>query len=298
MKCTNALTSLHARNIQCHYPSRKHESSSSNAGHQALDREPPIEKSRAQFGITLFIRTTRALNLTEAGRALARNTEPAFYLLGDGLHQAKTAGQTASGSLKLAVPEFALFLLLQKQLPDFQFVYPEIEIELSVDDAISDILGTGFHAGFRLGGVVAQDMIAKPLTPPLETTVVASPEYLATYGTPQTPLDLLAHNCLRYRFLSSGQIAPWSFHGADGPYPVNVRGNLIANSLPVTFELAKQGRGLAFGFRDYVVETLNSGDLVEVLQERVAPVPGIHIYFPREYRAMTPLRLLIEHLQA
>ncbi|SMP28764.1 LysR family transcriptional regulator [Shimia sagamensis] len=257
-----------------------------------------LKNLEQQLGTTLFIRTTRAVNLTEAGRALARNTEPAFYLLGDGLHQAKTAGHTATGALKLAVPEFALFLLLQKNLPDFQCEYPEIEIELSVDDAISDILETGFHAGFRLGGVVAQDMVAKPLTPPLETAVVASPKYLATHGIPKTPSDLLAHNCLRYRFHSSGLIAPWSFHGAEGPYPVDVRGNLIANSLPVTLELAKQGRGMAFGFRDYVLEDLNSGDLVEVLQNHVAPVPGIHIYFPREYRTMIPLRLLIEHLQA
>ncbi len=256
-----------------------------------------LKNLEQQLGTALFIRTTRSISLTEAGRALVRNTGPAFEQLGEGLHSAQTAGHAARGVLKLAIPEFAYFLLVQNKIADFQREYPEIEVELSITDALSDILDEGFHAGFRLGGLVAQDMVAKSLTPPLSAAVVASPEYLNTHGAPSEPLDLLAHNCLRYRFQSSGQIAPWTFSGPDGNYPVKVRGNLIANSLPITLELAQQGLGLAFGFRDYCIDGLATGHLVEVLTDHQTPIPGINIYFPQEYRAMTPLRLFIQHLQ-
>ncbi len=249
------------------------------------------------LGTTLFIRTTRSISMTEAGRALARNTAPAFDQLGEGLYHAKTAGQGARGALKLAVPEFAYFRVVQNKLAEFQNIYPEIEVELSITDALSDILDDAHHAGFRLGGMVAEDMIAIALTEPLMTTVVASPQYLKTHGTPMEPLDLLNHNCLQYRFHTSGQIAPWTFSGPEGAYPVKVQGNLIANSLPVTLEMAQQGQGLAYGFRDYCLAQLDTGALVEVLTDHQTSIPGIHIYFPREYRSMTPLRLFIQHLK-
>lgn len=251
-----------------------------------------------QLGTALFIRTTRSIAMTDAGRALALHTSPAFDQLTEGLSSARTAGHAERGALKLAIPDFAYFLLVKDKLAAFQQSYPEIEVELSITDALSDILEDGFHAGFRLGGLVAQDMIAKRLTDPLRAAVVASPEYLKTHGVPREPMDLLKHNCLRYRFASSGQIAPWTFQGPDGVYPVDVRGTLVANTLPATLDLAQKGLGLVFGFRDYSVEALDRGDLVEVLADHQAPLPGINIYFPRAYATMIPLRLFIQHLTA
>lgn len=256
-----------------------------------------LKNLEEQVGTQLFIRTTRSVHMTEAGRVLARSTGVAFDRLSEGLFSAQTVGQVARGALRLAAPEFACFMLLQKKLAGFQGEYPEIEVELSITDALEDILDDGFHAGFRLGGVVAQDMIALPLTPPLVAAVVGSPTYVETHGTPRTPGDLLDHNCLRYRFHSSGQIAPWMFAGEDGTYPVSVRGNLIVSSLPVALDMAMQGQGLVYGFREYADQAIKRGELVEVLKEFQAEVPGIHVYFPREYREMTALRLFIDHLR-
>ncbi|MCP4381696.1 MAG: hypothetical protein GY798_09840 [Hyphomicrobiales bacterium] len=108
---------------------------------------------------------------------------------------------------------------------------------------------------------------------------------------------MLQHNCLRYRFRSSGRVAPWTFGGAEGAYQVEVDGSLIANSSPVTVELAIRGLGLTYTFRDYCTDALARGELVEVLTEHQAPVPGVNIYFPREYSTMLPLRLFIDHLK-
>ena len=250
-----------------------------------------------QLGTALFVRTTRSINLTEAGRALIRASAPAFEQLADGLESARTAGHAARGVLRLAIPEFAYHLLLCQHLASFNEHYPEIEIELSLTDALSDILQEGLHAGFRLGGLIAEDMIAISLTDNLNTVVVASPTYLEKNGRPEHPMDLLAHNCLRYRYQSSGQLAPWSFTGEGGIYPVQARGNIIANSVPVILDIAGKGLGIAYAFTEYCTEALETGRLEEILSEHRVSMPGINIYFPREYREYMPLRLFISHIK-
>jgi DNA-binding transcriptional LysR family regulator len=257
-----------------------------------------LKKLEEQLGTALFIRTTRSISLTEAGRALAKRTGPAFEQLGEGLYSAKTAGHAERGSLKLAIPEFAYFLLVRNKLASFQKKYPEIEVELSITDALTDILDEGFHAGFRIGGLISEDMIAINLSDPLKTTVVASPEYIEKYGVPYEPSELLNHNCLGYRFPSSGQLAPWIFGDGDEAFPVEARGNLIANSSTATIDLALQGLGLTFTFRDFCTDALASGALIEVLSEHLTTLPRMNIYFPKEYKSMLPLRLLIEHLKS
>lgn len=262
----------------------------STASHQLKNLEERI-------GTALFIRTTRSISLTEAGRALAQSSNPAFEQLANGLENARTAGQSTRGTLKLAIPEFVYHLLINKPLLSFQELYPEIEIELVLADAWSDILKEGLHAGFRLGGLIAQDMVAISLTDPLTAAVVASPAYLEKHGSPGHPMDLLDHNCLHYRFPSSGQLAPWVFSGPDGEYPVDVRGSLIANSLPVAIELATQGLGVGYSFREYCADALSSGQLKEMLTEYRVSMPSVNIYFPQEYRSLVPLRLFIQHLK-
>jgi len=250
-----------------------------------------------QIGTALFVRTTRSINLTEAGRALIRASGPAFEQLADGLESARTAGHAARGVLKLAIPELAYRLLLSEHLVSFHEIYPEIEIELSLTDALSDILQEGLHAGFRLGGLIAEDMIAIRLTNNLNTSVIASRDYLDRHGRPEQPMDLLNHNCLRYRYPSSNQLAPWSFTGNDGIYSVDARGSIISNSVPVTLDLATKGLGITFAFTEYCVQALEAGQLEEILSEFSVSMPGLHIYFPKEYRDYMPLRLFINHLK-
>ena len=249
-----------------------------------------------QLGTALFIRTTRSLSLTEAGRALRRGAGPAFEQIEDAVESARLTGHEARGSLRLAMPEFVYKLYIAPVLPAFRKAYPEIEIELSITEALSDILGEELHAGFRLGDRIVQDMIAIRLTPPLKLAVMASPEYLERNGYPQEPKDLLKHHCIRYRFQTSGQIAEWTFVEGDVEYSVAVGGPLIVNTLPNSVDLALRGQGLIYTFRDYCDEELRQGSLVEVLSQHLGESPGIYLYFPREYRAMMPLRLFTDQL--
>lgn len=272
------------------------------AAANALDIQPStvshqLKSLEEQLGTALFIRTTRSVTLTEAGRALIRGAGPAFDQLGEAVESARSTGHAARGSLKLAMADHVYDLFVGPALPSFCAAYPEIELEFSISDALSDLAEEGLHAGFRIGDKIAQDMIALRLTPPLPLAVAGSPGYLDRHGIPQTPRDLLDHDCIRYRFHSSGRIAPWDFTGAEGGYAVDVKGSVINNTLPASIDLARQGLGLVFTFRDYIRREINAGTLRPVLEEHLGETPGIFIYFPREYRSMMPLRLFIDHLK-
>lgn len=249
-----------------------------------------------QLGTALFIRTTRSVALTEAGRALIRGAGPAFDQLADAVESARSTGHAARGTLKLAMADHVYDLYIAPRLAAFCAAYPEIELEFSITDALSDLVAEGLHAGFRIGDRIAQDMIAVRVTPPLALTVAASPEYLARRSTPGHPRELLDHSCIRYRFHTSRRIAAWTFSAENGDYTVDVTGNLIVNTLPATLDLTRRGLGLAYTFRDICAEDFARGALTPVLEEHLPQVPGIFLYFPREYRKMVPLRLLIEHL--
>lgn len=251
-----------------------------------------------RLGTPLMIRTTRSLSLTEAGRALMQGAGPAFDQLSDAVNAARNTGREPRGLLKLALPEFIYQVVLAPVLAGFCARFPEIELELSLTDALSDILGEGLHAGFRLGGRIADDMVAVRLTDPLPLVVAGSRDYLSVHGTPETPRDLLHHHCVRYRFPSSGKIAPWDFTGAEGDYTVDAGGTLTVNSLPVSIDMAMQGLGLVYTFRDYCRAEIAAGDLIPVLQPHMPETPGIHLYYPREYRTMAPLRLLLDHIRS
>lgn len=250
-----------------------------------------------RLGTALFIRTTRSVSLTEAGRALLKGTAPAFHQISDAVESARTTGHEPRGTLKIAVPEFAYHLLVAKALPDFRAAHPEIEIELSLTDALEDILEAGLHAGIRLGDVVAQDMVAVRLTPPKKLAVLGSPDYFARHGAPELPEDLLEHECIRYRFHSSGRLAPWTFIGHESGYDVEVSGKLIVNSLPVALDAARRGEGLIFVLHDYAAGDIADGSLVAVLEGHLSHTPGFYFYFPRAYRSMTPLRLFLDALR-
>ncbi|KIC38589.1 carbonate dehydratase [Ruegeria sp. ANG-R] len=255
-----------------------------------------LKTLEAQLGTALIIRTTRSLSLTEAGRALLRGAGPAFDQLADAVESAKATGHEARGKLRLAIPEFAYKLLVGPAVKSFRTAYPEIELEFSFTDAFSDILGEELHAGFRLGDRITQDMVAIRLTQPLKLGVFASPAYLEHYGTPGHPGDLLNHECIRYRFQTSGNLAPWTFVNDGTDYDVEVGGHLTVNTLPAMVDLAQQGQGMIWTFKNYCREEIEAGRLTSLLEAHLGETPGLYIYFPREYRTMIPLRLFIEHL--
>ena len=250
-----------------------------------------------QLGTTLFIRTTRSVTMTEAGRALSRGSLPAFDQLNEALQSARDVGGSTRGTLRITLPEFAYHMLLAPLVVSFRAAWPEIELELVMTDAFVDLVESGYHAGIRQGDRVEQDMVAIKIGEALPIAVYGSREYLDRRPIPRQPRDLLAHDCIRYRFHRSGRIAPWLFDGPNGAYQVEVTGGLIVSDLPTLYTMIADGLGLGYVFRDAPPAEMRRDRLVSLLADHLVPIPGLYLYFPREYRAMQPLRLFIEHVR-
>jgi DNA-binding transcriptional LysR family regulator len=255
-----------------------------------------LKALEAQLGVALFTRTTRSVTMTDAGQALFRGANPAFDQIEAALQAAKDAGKSRRGSLRITMPGFAYDMVIAQKLKSFRDAYPDIEVEISINESFVDLFEERFHAGIRFGDRIDPDMIAVRLSPTHPLAVLASRDYLDTHGTPATPEDVLDHECIRYRFGGSGRFAPWEFVGPDGRYSVGVSGHLVVNTLPSLYSAIANGLGLGFSFAEYRPPG-TTPDLVPLLQEFTEPVAGTYLYYPREYRSVELLRLFIDHVR-
>jgi DNA-binding transcriptional LysR family regulator len=267
-----------------------------------LGVQPPavsqhLKSFETQIGATLFSRTTRSVQLTEAGRALLQQAGPAFAELIEALDLARGVGRTRSGTIRLTLPYRAYQLVIAPKLAELQRLHPEIVLELSLNEGLVDVVRGGFHAGIRLGDRIDQDMIALRLTPPLKGAYFAAPSYLAHAGRPRHPRDLLQHNCIRYRNIASGTIADWQFTGPDGLYAVEVTGNLVFNDFRSVVDAAVAGLGIGWSLRPGIGEELRSGQLVSLLDRHVVTRPSFYLYFPKANARIEIPRIFIEFLK-
>jgi DNA-binding transcriptional LysR family regulator len=159
-------------------------------------------------------------------------------------------------------------------------LYPDLSVELIIDNGFVDIAAERFDAGVRLGETLAQDMIAIPIGPDMQMAIAASPEYLDTHGTPQTPADLANHNCINLRHQARGGNSVWDLERDSRLVNVRVEGQLVVNSIAIVRQSAVDGLGLCYLPRDYLQDLLDAGSLVQVLEAWCPPFPGYHLYYP------------------
>jgi DNA-binding transcriptional LysR family regulator len=268
----------------------------------ALGVRPPTISYRLkaledQLGATLLARTTRSVRLTEAGRALLMRAHPAMSELRLALEDARGATGAGRGTLRITLPFVAYQLAIARMLAAFQRQHPEIELELSLNEAFVDIVAEGFHAGVRMGDHIHEDMIAIRLTPPLQEVFFAAPSYLTQHGRPRRPEDLLRHNCIRYRYIGSKAIAEWQFDGPDGIVSVDVKGGLIVNSTSAVVDAARNGLGIGWLFRPNIRDEMKARQLESVLDRYSIRRPGFFLYFPRENAQLRILRGFIDFMK-
>ena len=250
-----------------------------------------------RLGTPLFLRSTRSVTLTDAGRALYDSAHHLLEGLAAALDTARDSADAPVGRLRITLPYRAWQLILAPRLAAFQAAYPKLELELTVEEGLTDIVARGFHAGIRLGDYLQDDMIAVRLSPAEQAAYVASPGYLARYGRPERPEDLLEHSCIRHRQVSSGQLSDWRFTGPEGERVVAVSGCLIVDDLRLAVEAARQGLGIGWSLKRGVEEDLQHGTLVQVLAEMTPCRPGFFLYYPKSLKALGLLRVFIDHFR-
>ncbi|QHI97483.1 LysR family transcriptional regulator [Xylophilus rhododendri] len=251
----------------------------------------------AQVGARLLHRTTRSVSLTEAGTRLLANAAPALKELGSALQAAKEHHKHIRGVLRIHCFRVAVDLFITPVLRAFHEAYPEVVLDLVIDDHVVDIVADGFDAAIRVGEVIEKDMVAIRLGPDLRQVALASPQYLARHGCPATPRDLADHACIGWRW--PGQDLPYRWEFMDGTQALDVvvRGPLIANSRDFCVRAAAEGIGIAFAIEEAAAEEIRRGQLLVLLEGWSAPFPGFHLCFPSRRQMAPALRAFIDALR-
>ena len=257
-----------------------------------------VRSLEERLGARLLNRTTRSVAPTEAGQVLFNRLRPAIDDM-EGAVQAIGAFQAQPrGVVRINLPRIAARLVVTPILAEFTRQYPEIRLDLVIDDTITDIVAKGFDAGIRSGELLQQDMSAIRLTPDLRMAVVGSPAYFAGRSLPELPRDIRDHRCVTYRWNETGALYRWAFDGPGGSVEVDVESIVTANDTDLLLAAALQGVGLAFSPESFVAAYIKSGELVRVLDPWCKPFSGFYLYYPDRPRMPSALRAFIDFVKA
>lgn len=251
----------------------------------------------SRLDVRLLTRTTRNVAPTEAGEKLYQRLSPHLQEIAQEIAALRDSRERPAGNIRLTAGEHAMNTIIWPRIKPFMQQYPDINIEVTVDNGLTDIVDERFDAGIRLGEQVARDMIAVRIGPDMRMAVVGSPDYLASHGVPQTPHELQQHHCINMRLPTKGGLYAWEFEHDGEPLRVRVEGQLTLNCLPQRIEAAEAGLGLAYVPEDTIAEGVAAGHLQHVLADWCVPFAGYYLYYPSRRQHTTAFALLVEALR-
>lgn len=258
-----------------------------------------IGQLESRLGMKLFNRTTRSVATTDAGQQLYQQLCPLFQDINNRLVSILNSQNQQRGTLRINGTPQAINVVLWQKFLSFLNAYPNITLELTSEIKFIDIVAERFDAGIREGGLMDKDMIAVKVSEDTRWCYVASPDYLAAHGTPQTPEDLTKHNCIRLRVPTYQSLLQWEFtHPETGERSsMAVQGNLIVNQAPMTRQAALDGVGIAWKMEGEVEADIQAGRLIRVLTDWECIYAGYHLYFPNRTEYSPLLKALVEWLK-
>ncbi|AYD65131.1 LysR family transcriptional regulator [Achromobacter spanius] len=269
-------------------------------GASASQLSEAVRRLETRLGLRLLNRTTRSVALTVAGQRLLEQLTPALNAVESALDVANHFRDRPAGRLRLNVPLAASKLVLPRIVPPFLAAYPEICLEVVVEDRFVDLLQSDCDAGIRYEESMDQDMVAIPIGPKRQRmAVAASPAYLAKHGRPRRPEDLRKHICLRGRF-SSGAMPSWDFEQQGKTVTVDVTGPLIVGlgaAADLAVDAAVAGTGVVYLFEEWLQPYIDRGELAPVLERWWPSFNGPSLYFPGRRYLPAPLRAFVDFVQ-
>ena len=270
-------------------------------GSSASGLSQSVRRLEASLGVRLLHRTTRTVVPTEVGALLVERLVPALGEVDSALDAARASRDRPAGTLRLNVPMTVARLVLPPIVIPFLQAYPDIRLDVTVEDGLVDVLAAGADAGIRYDEHLAQDMIAVPIGPRVQRmATAATPSYLDARGRPAHPRDLLAHACLRGRF-SSSHLPPWEFERDGEILRLDPSGPLVVRlgaAVDLALEAALGGLGIIHLFEAWLRPHLDAGTLEPVLQEWWQPFPGPFLYYPGRRHLPAPLRAFVDFIRA
>ncbi|OAE48441.1 LysR family transcriptional regulator [Agrobacterium tumefaciens] len=251
-----------------------------------------------QLGIRLLHRTTRNVSLTEIGESLFQRARIAALDMGGAVSQVKQAREKPTGAVRVHTFRSAARKYIDPILEEFTSQYPDIVLDITLDDEVVDMVAARYDVALRIGEVIEKDMVAVRLGPELRQIAVATPDYLERHGRPIHPRDLVDHRCIRWRWPGRATPYAWEFFENDAWFSVTVDGPLIFSDKESALSATLKGIGIGFPIEDTIIEHLDTGRLVPLLEAWSAPFPGLFICYPRQRQMAPALRVFINALRA
>ncbi len=270
-------------------------------GVSASSLSEAVRRLEAKLGVRLLNRTTRSIAPTEAGARLIERLAPALGEVEAALDVVNAFRDRPAGTLRLNVPANVARIVLPPIIAPFLKAYPDIRLEVIVEDGFVDVLAAGCDAGIRYDERLEQDMIAVPIGPRVQCfATAASPAYLDLRGRPQHPRDLLHHACLRGQF-ASGAAPPWEFERYGEVVRVDPGGPLVVRlgaAVDLAVSAAVAGLGIIHLFEDWLRPYFDSGALESVLTPWRQTFSGPFLYYPGRRHLPAPLRAFVDFIKA
>jgi DNA-binding transcriptional LysR family regulator len=271
------------------------------SGGSASGLSEAVRRLETQLGVRLLHRTTRSVVPTEPGQRLLERLGPALTEVRAALDVVNNFRDRPAGTLRLNVPAIAARLTLPPIVPAFLARYPDIRLEVIVEDSYVDVLAAGCDAGIRYDERLEQDMVAVPIGPRVQRfATAASPAYLDRCGRPQHPRELLEHACLRARF-ASGAMPPWEFECSGQVVKVDPTGPLqvqVGAAIDLLVDAAIAGTGIVSLFEGWLRPHLERGALEPVLEPWWQPFTGPFLYYPGRRLLPGPLRAFVDFIKS
>jgi len=257
-----------------------------------------ITALEVSLGLPLFIRTTRSVTPTEAGRMMAERMTPLIGEIRSVMNDVASSQREVRGLLKMNVTGAVMVDILPPLLEQFLKRHPLLQVEIMVDDRLVDATAEGCDAGIRYGEHLALDTIAVPVGPRRQRlALAAAPAYLGSCKQLCHPSELIRHHCIRLRY-SSGALIPWEFECEGESVCVDPAGRLTinVNGASAAIELARRGLGVVAVFENWLQPDFATGELQPVLTQWWPEFEGPWLYFPSRFMS-APLRAFVDFLK-
>jgi DNA-binding transcriptional LysR family regulator len=247
--------------------------------------------------LRLLTRTTRSVSPTEAGERLLETVGPRFEEIEAELAALGELREKPAGTIRITATDHAASTILWPKLAKILPRYPDLKLEITVEQSLTDIVAGRYDAGVRLGEQVAKDMIAVRIGPDERMAVVGAPAYFDRRPIPKRPQDLVAHDCINLRLPTLGGLYAWEFEKGKRELKVRVEGQLVLNSSGLMLNAALDGFGVACVPEDLVRARIAEGKLIRVLADWCPPFPGYHLYYPSRRQPTPAFALVVEALR-
>jgi DNA-binding transcriptional LysR family regulator len=236
-----------------------------------------------RLGVQLLHRSTRVVTLTDAGRTYHERMKPLLEEVAQADSELVSSTQELSGLVRIAASATFGRMHVLPLIPQLLALHPKLRLDIQLSDGVQDLLAEGIDLAIRISPAISLDAVVKRVTN-TSLVCVGSRRYFERHGAPQTPEDLVRHNCLVF----NGMV-DWAFEGPQGPYKVRVSGNLSSNTVETILAAVQSGLGIGMFYRSSLAGDLRDADVVTVLDEFIGETRDVSLIWPN--RKFIPARV-------